>query len=259
MSDWKPNLYLKFEKQRTQPSIDLAARIDINSPKRIIDIGCGPGNSTAVLKNRRPNADFTGMDSSPSMIAQAQETDNDITWVCADAAGDLSDLGRFDVVFSNAALQWMPEHERLLPNLFGLLEAGGVFAAQIPNTTHMPIHIALQSLVKGRKWGAKLGAVTTHSMNAAPYYYDILSGLKADIDLWETHYYHVMESHAALVQWYSSTGLRPYLNSLESEQDKAAFLADFECALQSAYPAQKDDMVLFPFVRIFFIARKAGS
>lgn len=259
MSDWKPDLYLKFEKQRTQPSIDLAARIDITNPRRIIDIGCGPGNSTAVLKNRWPNADFTGMDRSPSMITQAQETDNDITWVCADAAGDLSALGHFDVVFSNAALQWMPEHERLLPNLFGLLEAGGVFAAQIPNTTHMPIHIALQSLVKGQKWGTKLGAVTTHSTYAAPYYYDILSGLKADIDLWETHYFHVMESHFALVQWYSSTGLRTYLNSLEGEQEKSAFLADFESTLQSAYSAQSDGKVLFPFVRIFFIVRKAGS
>lgn len=258
MNDWKPDLYLKFEKQRTQPAIDLAARIDADSPKRIIDIGCGPGNSTLVLKKRWPNADFTGLDSSPSMIAQAKETDSDITWVCADASGDLSDLGHFNVVFSNAALQWMPEHERLLPNLFGLLEAGGVFAAQIPNTTHMPIHIALQSLAKGQKWGAKLGNVTTHSTNAAPYYYDILSGLNADIDLWETNYYHVMESHFALVQWYSSTGLRPYLNSLEGEQDKAAFLADFECELQSAYPAQKDGKVLFPFVRIFFIARKVG-
>ncbi len=237
MSDWKPDLYLKFEKQRTQPAIDLAARIDIANPKRIIDIGCGPGNSTVVLKNRWPNAQITGLDSSPSMIAQAQETDNDITWVCADASGDLSHLGRFDVVFSNAALQWMPEHERLLPNLFGLLEAGGVFAAQIPNTTHMPIHIALQSLVKGEKWAPRLGDITTHSTNAAPYNYDILSDLKAEIDLWETHYYHVMESHFALVQWYSSTGLRPYLNSLESEQDKSAFLADFESALQSAYPA----------------------
>lgn len=256
MSDWKPELYLQFEKQRTQPSKDLAARIDLTAPKRIIDIGCGPGNSTLVLKNRWPGAAITGLDSSPAMIAQAGEADSGITWVCADAAGDLSGLGRFDIVFSNAAIQWMPDHGTLLPKLFSLLESGGVLAVQVPNTATMPIHIVLQTLVKAEKWRAQLGSVTTHATFAAPYYYDILSTLTADFDLWETHYHHVMESHNALVQWYSSTGLRPYLNCLTSEQDKAAFLADFESALQAAYPAQNDGHVLFPFVRIFFIAKR---
>lgn len=256
MSDWKPELYLKFDKQRTQPSIDLTARIDLAAPKRIIDIGCGPGNSTAVLKNRWPNANITGLDSSPAMIAQAGQTNQDITWVCADASNDLSALGRFDIVFSNAAIQWMPDHDALLPNLFSLLEGGGVLAVQVPNTTHMPIHIALQALVKSGKWHDKLGHITTHATCAAPTYYDILSKLTPDIDLWETHYHHVMDSHNALVQWYTSTGLRPYLDALESDGDKAAFLADFEDTLINAYPAQSDGKVLFPFVRIFFIARK---
>ena len=255
MTDWKPELYLKFEKQRTQPSIDLAARIDLPAPQRIIDIGCGPGNSTAVLKNRWPNAAFTGLDSSPAMIAQASEADSDITWVCADASGDLSNLGHFDIVFSNAAIQWMPNHASLLPNLFSLLNRGGVLAVQVPHTSQMPIHIALQALIKTERWRAQLGSVATHSTYPAPYYYDILSTLTADIDLWETHYHHVMESHNALVQWYSSTGLRPYLNSLSSESNKRAFLADFEDALKAVYPIQRDGRVLFPFVRIFFLAK----
>lgn len=256
MSDWKPELYLKFERQRTQPSIDLASRIGMSAPKRVIDIGCGPGNSTAVLKNRWPKADIMGLDSSPAMIAQASETYGEISWVCADASGDLSSFGRFDIVFSNAAIQWMPHHEKLLPNLFSLLESGGVLAVQIPHTTYMPIHTTLQALVKSEKWRAQLGAVATHFTYSAPYYYDILSTLSVDIDLWETHYYHVMASHQSLVQWYSSTGLRPYLNSLDSESAKAAFLAEFENALKADYPAQNDGHVLFPFVRIFFIAHK---
>ena len=256
MSDWKPELYLKFENQRTQPSIDLVSRIDMCNPKRIIDIGCGPGNSTAVLKNRWPNADITGLDSSPAMIAQASKTDSDITWVCLDASSDLSALGRFDIVFSNAAIQWMPHHEELLPNLFSLLESGGALALQIPNTAHMPIHIALQTLVNSEKWHAQLGGVATHSVFPAPYYYDILSTLSDDIDLWETHYYHVMESHQSIVQWYSSTGLRPYLNNLDSDSAQAAFLAEFENELKVAYPAQNNGFVLFPFVRIFVIVRK---
>ena len=256
MNDWKPELYLKFEKQRTQPSIDLAARISLTAPKRIIDIGCGPGNSTAVLKNRWPNAAITGLDSSPAMIAQAGETDSGIAWVCADASGDLSALGHFDIVFSNAAIQWMPSHETLLTNLFSLVESGGVLAVQVPNTTHMPIHIALRTLVKSEKWQAKLSSITTHATFSAPYYNDILSTLTPDIDLWETHYHHVMDSHNALVQWYSSTGLRPYLHSLQTEADRGAFLADFEDALKDVYSAQSDGHVLFPFVRIFFIAKR---
>lgn len=257
MSDWKPELYLKFEIQRTQPAIDLCARIELSEPKRIIDIGCGPGNSTAVLKKRWPNAAMTGLDSSPAMIAQAAEMDNTVKWICADAADDLSDLGLFDVVFSNAAIQWMPHHEQLLPKLFSMLESGGVLAVQVPNTAAMPIHIALPALSLTEKWRKQLGNVASHTTYPASYYYDLLSTMTADIDLWETHYHHVMESHHALVQWYSSTGLRPYIDSLESESDKAAFLADFEDVLQSAYPVQRDGKVLFPFVRIFFIARKA--
>lgn len=256
MNDWKPELYLKFEKQRTQPSIDLASRIDMETPGRIIDIGCGPGNSTAILKSRWPSADITGLDSSPAMIEQAGRTYSGITWVCADASGDLSSLGSFDIVFSNAAIQWMPDHEKLLPNLFSLLKSGGLIAVQVPDVTRMPVHIVLQALAKSDKWSPKLGKVKTHSNFGAPYYYDILSALTPDIDLWETHYYHVMENHHSLVQWYGSTGLRPFINSLENEDDKNVFLDDFENALKAAYTVQKDGKVLFPFDRIFFIARK---
>ena len=256
MSDWKPDLYLKFEKQRTQPAIDLALRIDISAPKRIIDIGCGPGNSTIALKNRWPNADITGLDSSPAMIAQASKEYSDINWFCADAAGDLSGLGRFDVVFSNAVIQWIPHHEELLPNLYSLLNSGGVLAVQVPNTTRMAVHLTLQSLVKSEKWRKRFLDVDTHSVYSAPYYYDIVSKLSDHVDLWETNYYHVMESHRSIVQWYSSTGLRPYLNRLESASDQTDFLDEFENALKAAYPVQEDGVVLFPFTRIFFLVSK---
>ena len=256
MSDWKPELYLKFEKQRTQPAIDLVSRIDMPAPKRIIDIGCGPGNSTLALKHRWPNADITGLDSSPAMIAQASKEVSGVNWVCADASSELSDLGRFDLVFSNAAIQWIPYHETLLPNLFSLLNSQGILAVQVPNTEKMPVHIALQSLIQSGRWQAKLQGIDTHSMFSATYYYDILSKLSDDVDLWETDYYHVMENHRSIVQWYSSTGLRPYLNRLESIGDQTDFLDDFEKALQEAYPIQDDGSVLFPFTRIFFLAKK---
>jgi trans-aconitate 2-methyltransferase len=256
MGDWKPELYLKFEKQRTQPAIDLVSRIDLSAPKRIIDIGCGPGNSTLALKNRWSNAMITGLDSSPAMIAQASKTDRDIQWVCADASSDLSGLGKFDIVFSNAAIQWMPDHDKLLPNLFSLLESGGMLAVQVPNTTKMPVQTALDSLVHSERWRARLSGESSHSSFSAPYYYDVLSALSRDVDLWETHYYHVMENHHSIVQWYSSTGLRPYLNRLDNESDQEEFLTEFQDALKVAYPIQNDGSVLFPFTRIFFLARK---
>lgn len=256
MSDWKPELYLKFKKQRTQPAIDLVSRIDLTAPKRIIDIGCGPGNSTLTLKNRWPNAEITGIDNSPSMIEQAKKTDGDINWICADASDDLDGLGKFDIVFSNAAIQWMPRHEELLPRLFSLLDVGGVFAVQVPVTTQMPVHVSLQSIVQSERWSNKFSGENSHSTFSAPYYYDILSKLSRDIDLWETHYYHVMENHQSIVQWYSSTGLKPYLDRLESASDQTNFLIEFENALKFAYPKQVDGFVLFPFTRIFFIVSK---
>ncbi len=181
-SDWKPEWYLRFVKQRTQPAIDLAGRIAAEAPKRILDIGCGPGNSTAVLRNRWPDADVTGLDSSPAMIAQARETDGGVRWICADASGDLRPHGRFDIVFSNAAIQWMPEHGRLLPNFFALLMKGGALAVQVPDTSRMPIHLALQELAGGGKWRFELKS-GTYSSFSAPYYYDILSALTTDFDL----------------------------------------------------------------------------
>ena len=256
MNDWKPDLYLKFEKQRTQPAIDLASRIDISAPKRIIDIGCGPGNSTLALKNRWPNAEITGLDSSPAMIAQARKEYSDINWICADASGDFGEFGRFDIAFSNAAIQWIPNHEELIPNLFSMLDTGGVLAVQVPNTAKMPVHLALQTLVQSERWRKRLSDVDMHSTFSAAYYYDILSNITDDIDLWETDYYHVMENHNAIVQWYSSTGLRPYLSRLDSLDDQADFLDEFEKALKIAYPDQNDGLVLFPFTRIFFLARR---
>ena len=256
MNDWKPEAYLRFEKQRTQPAIDLVRRIEIKSPERILDIGCGPGNSTAVLKDRWPEADVTGLDRSPAMIAKAKQTDKNVRWICTDASDDLSGQGRFDIVFSNAAIQWMPDHERLLANFFALLKTGGTLAVQAPDTSRMPIHLALLELAGSAKWNLKLKS-RTYTVFSAPYYYDILSVLTSDFDLWETRYYHVMETHHALVEWYGGSGLRPYMEALDTQSDKDAFLADFEDTLRDVYPVQRDGYVLFPFHRVFFIARKS--
>ncbi len=256
MSDWKPHLYLEFEKQRTQPSIDLVARIGHDAPKRIIDIGCGPGNSTHILKRRWPEAEIIGLDASHAMLKQAREKFDGIQWVQADASGDLTGLGLFDIVFSNAAIQWMPDHPILLENLFSLV-GNGVLAVQVPCTKHMPVHTELQKLTETPNWYAHFTHLSSaHTDFEAPYYYDILSGLSPDIDVWETDYIHVMNNHEAIVRWYSGSGLRPYLDRLDDEALKSAFLSEYEVLLKEAYPLQADKKVLFPFRRIFFTAKK---
>lgn len=256
MSDWQPNLYLEFGKERTQPSIDLVTRIDYDNPKRLIDIGCGPGNSTAVLHARWARAEIVGLDNSPAMIDKARHKYPAIDWICADATDDLKELGKFDIVFSNAAIQWMPAQDRLLSKLFGLLGEGGLLAIQVPCTKDMPIHAELEKLAASDKWKYRFAsAVTAHSIYPPEYYYSILRGLTAEIDLWETRYFHIMKTHNDIVKWYSSTGLRPYLDCINEDTLAAEFLLEFESAIRNAYHTQPDGNILFPFTRIFFIAK----
>ena len=255
MSDWNPNLYMKYANERTQPAIDLIARIHLTTPDRIIDIGCGPGNSTNALKTRWPDADLTGLDSSAAMIEQAGINYPDIKWICADAADDLRSLGKYDLVFSNAALQWLPDQDIVLRNLYGLLNSGGVLAVQVPNTVNMPLRIELKKLADSEKWKDRFRNFdTTHAVNQAGYYYDILSRLSSEIYLWQTDYYHVMDSHDDIIKWYSSTGLRPYLDIL-TEEEITHFLYDYKKLLEASYETSSSNgKILFPFTRIFFTA-----
>ena len=256
MSDWKPTEYLKFEKERTQPSIDLVARINHNNPKRIIDIGCGPGNSTNIVRSRWRDAEIIGLDSSAAMINKAKENFPEMKWHRADATGDLSALGKFDIVFSNAAIQWLPNQETLLPKLFGMLNKDGVLAVQVPYTKEMPLCTELIKLISGEKWKSHFADFTEGFLKLpSDFYYNILTNLTDDLALWETRYFHVMNTHSDIVSWYRGSGLRIYLDCIKDESLKADFLNDYEAALKSAYPAQSDGKILFPFTRIFFIAR----
>jgi trans-aconitate 2-methyltransferase len=195
MSKWDPKLYLTFERERTQPSIDLVRRIDVEAPKRVIDIGCGPGNSTVVLKSRWPDAEIVGLDNSETMINQARKNFSDIKWVQGDAGDDLTSLGTFDVVFSNATIQWIPNQALLLKKLYNLLTDTGILAVQVPCTKNMPIHLELQKLIASSKWKEQFTTLsTTYSSHMADYYYNILCELTSNIELWVTDYYHNAQS-----------------------------------------------------------------
>ena len=256
MAEWDSSQYAKFLEQRTQPSTDLAARIDVVSPREIIDIGCGPGNSTQVLMERFPNAHITGADSSENMINAARENCRGADFILLDASGDLSAMnGRFDVVFSNACIQWIPDHERLLPSLFGLLREGGVLAVHIPMNYDEPIHRIIGELADSEKWRGYFREQRIFHTRTPSEYFDILSGLTDDFELWKTSYLHRMGSHSDIIEWYKGTGLRPYLAQL-SEEDGARFISELYEELQKAYPVQKNGEIIFAFPRFFFIARK---
>ena len=256
MPSWQPDLYLTFRNERTQPSIDLVSRIDHQDPKTIIDIGCGPGNSTMVLKKRWPQACLIGLDSSEAMITEARMYYPGTTWLLKDASDDLSELGCFDIVFSNAAIQWIPNQEQLLQKLYGMLNKNGVLAVQVPNARDLPVHTELVKLAASEKWqGCFEGMVSPYSVHQADFYYDILCNLTDKLDLWETDYYHVMNNYLDIVNWSSGSALRPYLEYLQDASAAAEFNKEYGLLMKDAYPVRPNGKTVVPFTRLFFVVR----
>lgn len=256
MTDWNAAQYLKFSGERTRPSIDLARRISLQSPQRILDIGCGPGNSTKVLADQFPAAYILGIDNSQNMIDTAKAAYPQLDFQQCDAHTSLACLdGPFDIVFSNACIQWIPDHPRLLREMMALLQPGGVLAVQVPMNSQEPIHQILSRLAASARWAPKLGTPRIFYTLTQSQYFDLLSEIAADFTLWQTTYFHRLDSHKDILEWYRSTGLRPYLQAL-SPADGTAFEQEIYSALTEAYPTQKNGEIIFRFPRFFFIAEK---
>ncbi len=261
MSGWNSEQYLKFRAERTQPSEDLAARIPVNSPQKIIDIGCGPGNSTRVLKNKYPDAYILGVDSSENMIEKAKKDNPDMEFELLNVPGELDKLAKlsdkFDVVFSNAVLQWIPDHSALLPRLWELLNEGGTLAVQIPMNFDEPIYKIVDGTAKSAKWSGKIGLPRLFHTLTAEEYFDIISRLTDDFSFWHTTYFHRMPSAESIMEWYKSTGLRPYLEALEKNGGDAADLErEIYEQVKKEYPPRENGELIFRFPRFFFIANK---
>ncbi|MBT4642031.1 MAG: methyltransferase domain-containing protein [Deltaproteobacteria bacterium] len=256
MGDWNPELYLQFKSERTQPSIDLISRINQAEPRSIIDMGCGPGNSTQALVNRWPKSQVTGLDGSAAMIQQARQDFPHQEWIIADATTFETET-RFDLVFSNAAIQWIPNHEELLTRLFNLLSENGTLAIQIPLFLDMPLGKIINKRANDDRWRAQTeGVLDLFTIHDVSFYYDILSKLFNSIEMWETNYMHVLNSHGSIMEMMSSTGLKPYLERLYSESDKNDFKEEVLKETIKAYPSQMNGKVLLPFKRLFFIGYK---
>jgi trans-aconitate 2-methyltransferase len=256
MPSWRPDQYLKFAAERTQPCRDLAARVAIQNPRRVIDLGCGTGNSTEVLAARWPRAELTGLDSSAEMIAKARSAHPE--WRCC--VGDIAEWTNsedcFDVVFSNAAMQWVPDHPRLFPRLMSHVAPGGALAVQMPDNYDAEAHRLMRAVASRFPATDSVREWFTHGTG---FYYDSLAPLSSRIDLWSTEYIHVMEGPENIVEWYKGSGMRPFLDALPTDTGRERFTADYLVAIREAYPARQDDRVLFPFRRLFIIAYVHGG
>ncbi|KAL4912256.1 S-adenosyl-L-methionine-dependent methyltransferase [Aspergillus aurantiobrunneus] len=253
-SDWNAKQYLKFEAERTRPSRDLLAQIPLDSPTRVVDLGCGPGNSTAALAAQYPQARVTGMDSSPDMIQKARATLPDIEFA-VDDLGSYTPQHPVDLFFSNAVLQWLPRDERLriVKRLIESQPAGGVFAFQVPDNLSEPSHVAMQETAANGPWANVLNSAGRDSFQSPQEIYDQLKPVCAEVNVWHTHYYHSLENHEAVVEWVKGTGLRPFIDPL-SAADKESFLQAYLERLEQVYPKSIDGRVLLRYPRLFVVA-----
>jgi len=256
MADWNPNQYLKFEDERTRPSVELLRRVPLVAAERCVDIGCGPGNSTELVADRFPMAQVSGLESSPGMIATAQERLPGPNFELGDVS-TWKPEHRFDLIFANAVLQWVPNHSTLLPQLAHLLRPGGCLAIQMPNNHDEPSHQLMREVAERGSWAGKLSAASSakEQLGSLEDYYAWLLATGCEVDIWQTTYVHPLSGARAIVEWFKSTGLKPYLDPLTSEE-RVAFEDTYEAAIADAYPAQADGRVLLRFPRLFIVAQK---
>tara|TARA_B100001142_G_C14309295_1_gene646009 strand:- start:215 stop:982 length:768 start_codon:yes stop_codon:yes gene_type:complete len=251
--NWDPSQYLKFESQRIRPAIDLLARIKLECPKIVYDLGCGPGNSTRLLADRWRKARITGIDNSSEMLLQAAQDLQGPTWEEADLQV-WSPNKQADLLYSNAALHWLDDHDRLIPKLVNYLNPMGVLAVQMPGNYSSPSHSLILEAVM--PWIDKVGQkIRANPVEELSFYYDILSPIASNIDIWETVYIHELKGKNAVAEWLKGSSLKPLLDSLNKE-DAENFFNTYSLLTQKAYPQRIDGTTLFPFRRVFVVAKK---
>jgi len=250
---WNPDIYLAFADHRGRPFVDLLSRVNADKPRRVVDLGCGPGNLTATLTQRWPDAVVEAWDSSPEMVEAARERGVDAH------VGDVREWTPqpdTDVLVTNATLQWVPEHSELLVRWAAQLDAGSWIAMQVPGNFDAPSHRAVRELAQRDQWSEPLrdfpfreGQVDDPAGYAA-----LLGDAGCTVDAWETTYVHELSGENPVLEWITGTALTPVKSRLNDEQWQQ-FRRELIPMLDDAYPARPDGKTFFPFRRIFVVAQ----
>lgn len=254
---WDPGQYLAYGDLRLRPGLDLLARVPLEAPERVVDLGCGPGNLTLRLAERWPQAEVAGVDHDEAMLADAVDRDpgRRVSWM----PGDLSTwtaAHRVDLVFSNAALHWVDDHPRVLQHWLGQLAPGGVLAFQVPNNFDEPSHTSVAEVVDEGPWAARLRpGLLDHPVLPPHRYHRLLRPVVEQLDVWATTYWQALTGEDPVLEWVKGSLLRPLLAEL-GDAEREAFLGQVGERLRAAYPADETGVTLFPFQRLFVVARR---
>lgn len=262
MAHWDPDQYLKFTDARVRPALDLIAQIDLSEPQTIVDLGCGPGNVTQLLRQRWPKARIIGVDSSADMLAQARRALPDVEFSQIDFAVWRAQVP-VQLIYSNAALHWLSGHEELLPRLASQLAPGGVLAVQMPRNFDAPSHRLVTETVLAGPWRPQLEGLLPANPAAAPErYYRVLEPHLQPLQVWETEYLQVLSGPDAVKEWVKGSWLRPLLEKLAASQ-RIEFEADYAARLRAVYPVLASGVTLYPFKRVFMVgtrrSRQSGA
>lgn len=252
---WNPSQYLKFADHRLRPAVDLLNRVDLDSPSVVYDLGAGTGNVTALLADRWPDARVVGVDSSEEMLGESAKRAPNIEW----EVGDISTwtpASPAELIFTNAALHWLPDHKDLFTRLMCSVAPGGTLAVQMPRNFGAPSHTSMAKAAAAGPWRATLEPL----LNPAPveppqFYIETLSPLSESLDVWETEYMQILTGENPVAEWTKGTWLRPLLDALE-EPERTGFETEYRSLVAQAYPKSEDGTTVFPFRRLFIVAER---
>jgi trans-aconitate 2-methyltransferase len=256
--EWSAKQYVKFEDERTRPARDLLAAVPTRDPRQVVDLGCGPGNTTELLLSTFPKAEIVGIDSSPDMVTNARARLRNIAFEVADlTTWRPAPAAPVDIIYSNAVFQWISGHDTILPRLVSLLPEGGSLAIQMPDNLDEPSHVGMREAARAGPWADKLKAAegSRTAIGSPAWYYGLLKPHARRVDIWRTVYNHPLDGVDGIVEWFKGSGLRPFLAPLEAGE-REAYLAAYRDWITPHYPQAADGKVLLAFPRLFIVVTR---